>query len=155
MSDVRDGEVSRRIAATPAALYALVSDVTRTGLWAVECEQCRWLDGATAAAPGARFEGHNRYGQRTWTTVSVVDEAVPGQLFAFHTEGPAGPITRWWIALRPDGDGAMVTEGFERVRLPDPDENAFEDNLFGGRVRHNLANIAASLERLADLVEAD
>ena len=47
----------------------------------------------------------------------------------------------------------MITEGFERLALPDATERAFENDLFGGRVRRNVANIKTSLERLADLLE--
>lgn len=153
MDVLRSGEESRRIGAPASALYDLVSDVTRTGLWAVECEACRWLDGVSAAAVGARFEGDNRFEEHTWSTVSVVDEVVYDRRFAYHTEADGQPITRWHVTFRPDGDATVVTEGFERVALPDRDESAFEDDLFGGRVHHNLANIAVSLERLASLAE--
>jgi len=42
------------IDATRDVVYALVSDVTRTGEWSPECVRCRWLGGATAAVAGAR-----------------------------------------------------------------------------------------------------
>lgn len=133
----------------------MVSDVMRTGEWAAECCRCEWLDGATEATVGARFRGHNRLGQREWSTVAVVDEVEPGHVFSFHTEAAAGePITRWRYTLRPEGAGTVVTEGFERVAGPDPDEQDFEDKLFGGRVRHILKNIEVSLSRLAEIVEA-
>ena len=32
------------IAATPAVVYALVADVTRTGEWSPECVSGRWVD---------------------------------------------------------------------------------------------------------------
>lgn len=123
------------------------------GTWTVECEGCSWLDGETGPALGARFEGHNRYGERTWTTICVIDELVPDRRFSYHVEADGEPITRWHITLRSDGDGTVITEGFERLTLPDATERAFENDLFGGRVRRNLDNIKASLERLAHLLE--
>jgi hypothetical protein len=103
---------------------------------------------------GARVQGDNRFGEHTRSTVSVVDEILPERRFSFRTETDDGEtITRWHFTFRPDGDASVVAEGFERVALPDPAEVAFENDQFGGRVRHNLANVAASLEHLATLVE--
>ena len=100
--------------------------MTRTSPWAAECEACRWVDGATAAGVGARFRGDNRVGDRTWSTVSVVDEAVPDRRFSFNTEGDGEPITRGNSTFRADGDANVFTEGSEHVALPDGVERAFE-----------------------------
>jgi len=155
VNDYESGEVSRRIAAAPSTVYELVTDITHTGRWAQECEACHWLDGATVAAVGTRFEGRNRFGEHTWTTVSVVDEVVPQRRFSFHTVDDSGePITRWRFTFGAEEDFTVVAERFERVSLPDSAERTFENNLFGGRVRHNLTNMAASLDALAALVEA-
>ena len=53
-----------QIDATPAVVYALVSDVTRTGDWSPECVNCRWLHGATAAEADARYRGASPAGRR-------------------------------------------------------------------------------------------
>lgn len=154
MTNEQSGEDSRRIAAPPSVVFALVSDVTQIGRWAEECEACQWLDGATAATVGARFEGRNRFREHRWTTVSVVDEVVQERDFAFHTVDQTGaPLTRWRFTFQPDGDGTIVTEGFERLALPDSGERAFEEEQFGGRVRRNIVNIAASLAALGALAE--
>jgi len=156
MDDAQAGEVSRRIEASSVVLYGLVSDVTAMGTWTAECQACRWLDGATAAVPGARFEGDNRFEEFTWSTVSVVDEAIADRRFAFHVvDGDGRPLTRWCFTFRPDGDATVVTESFERLALPDQAEAAFEEEQFGGRVRRHLANMAAPLTALAGLVEAE
>jgi hypothetical protein len=157
MDDAQAGQVSRRIGASPDVLYGMVTDVTAMGTWTAECQACRWLDGATTAAPGVRFEGDNRFEDFTWSTVSVVDEATANRRFAFHVvDGDGHPLTRWCFTFRPDGDDAtVVTESFERVALPDPGEAAFEDEQFGGRVRRNLSNMAATLTALPALVEAE
>ena len=55
-------EVSVVVAADPAAVYALVSDVTRTPEFSPEVTAVRWLDGATGPAVGARFEAVNTSG---------------------------------------------------------------------------------------------
>lgn len=135
-------------------VYALITDVPRTGEWAAECVGCEWLDGATEAAIGARFRGHNRLGDSEWSMVAVIDELEADRVFAFHTEDEAGAsVTQWRFTLRADGVGTALTESF--VRLADPGEKhrAFEKDLFGGRVNRNLSNINASLDRLATIVE--
>lgn len=154
VADIEKGERSKRIAAAPAEIYAMVSDVTRTGEWAAECVRCDWLGGATEAVIGARFAGHNRLGEREWSMVAVVDEADPDRGFSFHTESQARePVTRWRYTLEPDGAGTLVTESFERLVDPGLTERHFEEKQFGGRVKHNLENIEASLTRLAQIVE--
>ena len=53
-------EVSIEIAASPEAVYALVSDITRMGEWSPECRECTWANGATGPAVGARFRRRTR-----------------------------------------------------------------------------------------------
>ena len=38
-------EITRDIAASPEAVYAAISDVTRMGEWSEECVGCEWHDG--------------------------------------------------------------------------------------------------------------
>jgi hypothetical protein len=106
------GSAEVHIAASPEAVYAVVSDVTRMGEWSPETTKCEWIDGATGAAVGARFKGTNKRGLVTWSTKPVVTAADPGREFAFE----AGPDTRWTYRFEADGDGAKVTESFELLR---------------------------------------
>src|SRR5678815_3766100 len=48
---------SIEIDAPPNDVYALLSDVTRTGEWSPECVRCRWLDGATFGDALHAFKG--------------------------------------------------------------------------------------------------
>ena len=56
-------EVSRRIAASPEAVWNAITDVTRMGEWSPECHTCEWKDDADGPAVGAWFVGHNRNGE--------------------------------------------------------------------------------------------
>jgi uncharacterized protein YndB with AHSA1/START domain len=47
--------VERTIAASPDALWKMVSDVTRMGEWSPENTGGEWLKGATGPAVGAKF----------------------------------------------------------------------------------------------------
>src|SRR3954468_7348150 len=102
--------VTQAIAADPVVVYRLVSDVTRMGEWSPETTSCRWLDGATGPAVGARFRGSNKMGWRRWSTTCTVTQADPGRCFAF--EARAGPVAvaEWSFEFAPDGDGCRVTE---------------------------------------------
>jgi uncharacterized protein YndB with AHSA1/START domain len=100
----------RTIAASPDALWKLVSDVTRRGEWSPENTGGVWTKGATGPAVGARFKGTNKNGKRTWSTDCTVTEAKPGESFVF--ESKAGPlkIARWAYVFQSAGDGCTVTE---------------------------------------------
>lgn len=60
MQQLDRDEVSMVIEASPAALYALVADVTRMPEFSPELLECRWLDGASQAVVGARFAARNK-----------------------------------------------------------------------------------------------
>ena len=68
----RAGKVDIVVAAPIDAVWSVVTDVTRVGEWSHECRRVEWLDGATTAAPGARFRGTNKAGPWTWSRVNEV-----------------------------------------------------------------------------------
>ncbi len=63
MQTLDHDQVTTHVAAPPEALYALVSDVTRTPEFSPEIVSCTWLDGATGPAVGARFLAVNKLGK--------------------------------------------------------------------------------------------
>ena len=109
-------EVSIHVAAPPADVYAVVSDVTRTPELSPEILACSWLDGATGPAVGARFVATNKAGRMRWKNRPVVVAAEPGREFAFaRTEHFAGTV-EWRYRLTPDNGGTRVTESYEVTR---------------------------------------
>lgn len=102
-----EGQATLHIDASPEALFALVSDVTRMGDWSPETVACEWLDGADGPGVGARFKGTNKMGPFTWSTTPTVIEVVPGKVFAFD----AGSTT-WRYTFTEDNGGTSVTESF-------------------------------------------
>lgn len=86
---------------TPDELYAIVSDVTRTGEWSPVCREC-WWDEGDGPEVGAWFTGRNQTAERTWETRSRVVVAEPGREFAWQV---GGSLVRWGYTLRPS-DGA-------------------------------------------------
>ncbi|MCX6540229.1 MAG: SRPBCC family protein, partial [Actinobacteria bacterium] len=98
------GSASVIINRTPAEVFAVVSDITRTGEWSPECISGRWVDGATGPAVGAKFEGDNKVvvagiPMKKWTTTSEVTACTPGEVFEFVAEG----YTTWRYELEPTG----------------------------------------------------
>ncbi len=148
-------EVRRHVAVAPAKLYDLVSDVTRTPLWSPEVIDCRWLDGATGPAVGARFAARNRRRWLRWSNEPVVEVADPGQEFTVTRTERGGGTIRWSFRMRPAGAGTELTESYEVVRPVPVGLHLVLRVLFGVRdLRADLhANLVASLDRIARLAE--
>jgi polyketide cyclase/dehydrase/lipid transport protein len=113
--------VTVHMAASPEAVWALVSDVTRIGEFSPETFEAEWLAGAAGPAVGARFRGHvkrNGKGPIYWTacTVTVCE---PGRSFGFAV-GPseARALNNWRYDLVPADGGTDVTESFALARRP-------------------------------------
>jgi uncharacterized protein YndB with AHSA1/START domain len=113
-------EVSIDIDASPEAVYAMVSDLPSMGRWSPECYRCDWQGGATAAAPGVRFVGHNRIGMRRWSTTGTVVVADPGRELSFDVHSLFNlPVSRWTYRIAPrPGGGVTLTESTEDRRGP-------------------------------------
>jgi len=111
------GEVTLHVNVPPERLYALVSDVTRMGEWSPETVRCRWLDGATGPAVGARFKGTNRRGFMRWSTKPRVVAAEPAREFAFVVNLLIfnREMTKWRYQFEPAAGGTDVTESFEMM----------------------------------------
>jgi hypothetical protein len=97
------------INADPAAVYAVVSDVTRTGEWSPVCRAC-WWDEGQGPEVGSWFTGRNETPARTWETRSMVVAADPGREFAWEV---AGGWVRWGYTLEPIETGTRLTEHWE------------------------------------------
>src|SRR5436190_4007569 len=109
-------QASITIAAPAERIWALVSNVTRTGEWSPENTGGVWLDDATGPAVGVKFKGSNRRGKTRWSTTCEVVAAEPGREFAFVTGTTKKPETLWRYVLEPAGDATTVTESFQLVR---------------------------------------
>ena len=116
MQSLDHDEVTVHIAAPPADVYAVVSDVTRTPELSSEILSCSWLDGATGPAVGARFVATNKAGRLRWNNRPVVLTADPGREFAFARTEPFGGTVAWRYRLSPEDGGTRVTESYEVTR---------------------------------------
>ena len=119
MPTASTGEARIEIKAAPLTVYELISDIARMGDWSPECYRCEWLNGATTAATGARFRGHNRLGKVRWHTDAIIPVTDPGREFAFTTLHKKGrEETLWRYELRPVGGTTEVIESYRFLWCP-------------------------------------
>lgn len=97
------------VAVTPDELYALVSDVTRTGEWSPVCRACWWDEGGGPQV-GAWFTGRNETPERTWESRSQVVAASPGREFAWQVNNG---WVHWGYSIEPENEGSRLTESWE------------------------------------------
>jgi hypothetical protein len=98
------------VAASPEALYELVTDIARTGEWSPICRSCWWRDG-DGPRVGAWFHGHNEADGRVWETQSQVDAATPGEQFSWLV---GGKYVRWGFRFTPrDEQTTTITESWQ------------------------------------------
>jgi hypothetical protein len=140
--------------APPAAVWALVTDVTRIGEFSPETLEGRWIGGASGPAVGAKFQGHvkrNGRGPMYWTTCRVV-ECEPERVFAFVVEVPGmSGANTWRYELRTVDGGTAVTESF---RLSNSLFLKAYWALFGAmRSKTNVRGMRQTLERIKAVVE--
>lgn len=146
--------VTLHIQASPDAIWALVSDVTRIGELSPETFEGEWLDGATGPAEGVRFRGHvrrNGRGPVYWTKCRVT-ESEPAQVFAFDVVGPGDRVVNSWrYELAPADAGTNVTESFRLAA--NPATKLYWAIAGRARGRTNVKGMQATLERVKSIVE--
>lgn len=150
----KKAEATETIAADPSALYDLVSDLSRMGEWSPEATGGRWVGGATGAAVGAKFRGHNSSGWRRWSTSSEVTTADRGKRLAFQVRFGPVPVSRWTYEFEPVGEGTRVTERWVDLRPTWMDLVSRPVMGVNDRPGHNQRNIEATLTALKKAVES-
>jgi hypothetical protein len=139
------------VAADPASVYDLVSDVTRVSEWSPETVAARWLDGATGPAVGVRFQGDNRIGRVAWSTKPTITVAERGVRFAFQVPGASGGS--WSFDLEAVPGGTRLTESVTQAK-PSPPIIRFLQRRAGvtDRQAHLHAGIESSLVNIASIL---
>jgi Polyketide cyclase / dehydrase and lipid transport len=136
--------------AGPQAVWDVVSDVTRVGEWSHECVGAEWLDGATAAVPGARFRGRNRSGLFRWGRICEIVTAEPWELTWRTVPTILYPdSTEWTIRLEAVAGGTRIGQSFRVVEAP-----KLVDRLYATMVPHHRDRdeaLAGDLRRLGEV----
>lgn len=148
-----DVEVSRIINAAPGDIWAALTDITRMGEWSPECHLAEWNDGATTAAVGVEFTGHNRHGDKEWSTVAEIVDLVPDQRFFFDCKVGDFVFARWGYTIEATDSGSRVTEYNQDLRPESVKGRSASISGVEDRLTHNRAGMEKTLERLAAAVE--
>ena len=145
-------EESIEIAAPPATVWALVSDVARMSSWSPQV--VRTIVWGRPVQEGTRFYNLNRRGPLFWPTQAKVVTCEPHRRFAFRIKEN---WTVWSFTLEPTDDGGTrvterreapqgisgVSRGLTRIALGG--QQVFVEELRTG-MRQTLARVKAEAE---------
>ena len=142
---------SVEIAASPAQVWDVVSDLRRMGEWSPQCVRMVVL--GREIGVGTRTINLNRQGWKRWPTSARVVAYEPEQTLAFRI--PANR-TVWTFELEPSATGTLLTESRRTPQGVSPVSNAlvgmalggtgeFEASLAAG-IRHTLERVKAAAE---------
>lgn len=148
-----DIEVSRDIAASPAAVFAAITDITRMGEWSPETVSAEWNDGFSAPVVDAVFTGHNRNGDKEWSIEAKIVELVENKRFFFDCMVRDFVFSKWGYAIEATESGCRVTEYSQDLRPESSLERSAMISGVADRATHNRAGMEATLARLAAAVE--
>jgi Polyketide cyclase / dehydrase and lipid transport len=153
---VRD-QVTVSMSASPATVWALVSDVTRIGEFSPETFEAEWLGRASETGPrvGAKFRGHvrrNGVGPVYWTYCKVT-ACEPEREFAFDVVIRRIPVNTWGYRITPTAGGCDVTEYFNLSPLPPL--WLYWTIMGRWRGRTNVDGMRQTLERIKAVAEAE
>lgn len=146
-------EASVDIAADPAAVYRLITDLPTLAELAEEATAMRWQKG-DAARPGAVFKGQNENGSKRWSTTCTVTAAEPGRTFAFDVRSAMLPVAHWRYDIESAGAGCRVTERTWDRRAGWFKKVAGLATGVGDRDAANAEHIRVTLQRLKARAEA-
>ncbi|GAA2739994.1 SRPBCC family protein [Kitasatospora cinereorecta] len=162
----------RRISAAPDAVYAVVSDLPRSGEWSPECQGGAWVSGEPGAV-GSVFRGENLRSEDvvswapvvrgTWHTHAEVVAAEAGRTFRWAMQDSKGKAQQsvWGFDVAADGEGGTVlvhhfrmdgaTEGIRGItaEMDDVEKKQFFTD-WGIKLEHDLG---VTLERIKLVIE--
>lgn len=135
------------------SVYALVSDVPRTGEWSPTCVRCQW-DDPSRTGVGATFTGYNETAERSWQTTSTVIAAEPASRFAWEV---GKGFVRWSYDLQAVGEDTQLQETwtflpagleFFAAQYGDSADEEIQDR--AGRAREDIPRTLATLKQVAE-----
>lgn len=153
-------QVEERIAADPAEVWRLVTDIEIPPRFSAELQRVEWLDGATEPAVGNRFQGHNQNAHLgEWSTVCEVTEVEPGRRWTWQVTHGSNVMATWGFEVDP-GREAVTVRQFARMG-PDPSGLSIaieampdkESRIVSRRMDEWRENMAANLRGIKALAE--
>jgi hypothetical protein len=151
------------VAAPPAAVWPLVTEIMTPSRFGTELQEATWLATDAAAAPclGARFMGRNFHPARgEWETTSTIVDFIAEQRFAWAVGNPDEPSAVWRLELAPEADGTRLRywaqmgpgpSGMTAVIEKMPDK---EEKIIARRLEEWETNMTATITGIKELAEA-
>ncbi|GLF99431.1 SRPBCC family protein [Streptomyces yaizuensis] len=160
------------VEATPEEVYAVVSDLPRSGEWSPECQGGEWISGKPSEV-GSVFRGENLRSEEVvgwaplirgiWYTECRITAAEPGRTFQWMmlTHAGADQESIWGFDLAPAaGGGSVLTHHFRMGKATAGIHHIVADLDEEGRARFvkewdaKLAqDLDATLQRIKGIIE--
>jgi Polyketide cyclase / dehydrase and lipid transport len=147
-------DVEVLVDASPAVVWALVSDIATPVRFSAELQETRWLD-------DRRFVGHSRHPAiGEWETTCTVVSREPEREFGWLVGDPAHPSAAWRFTLEPVERGTRLRQWMRMGPAPSglnlaidarPDK---EERIVARRLEEHRANMQTTVEGIKRLAEA-
>lgn len=142
-------EASIDIAAPPAMVWAIVSDLKRMGEWSPQCTHMVVLGGEVKQ--GARTFNLNKQGWKRWPTNAKVVAFEPERTIAFQV---LENRTVWSYELEPTATGTRLTESRKTPRGVSKVSKVLTTTMLGG-VPSFEAELATGIRRTLERIKAE
>lgn len=146
-------EVETVVAAPPAAVWLLASDITTPVLFSEELQEARWID-------EERFVGRSRHPAiGEWETTCTVVTRQDEREFGWVVGDPAHPSAAWRFTLEPVDGGTRLRQWMRMGPAPSglniaidarPDK---EERIVARRLEEHRANMRTTVEGIKRLAE--
>lgn len=161
-SDGPSVEVQIEVGATQEAVFEAISDINLPARFSSEFLGAQWLDGATAAALGARFSGRNSHPAiGEWETTGTITAYEAPKVFEYTVGGLDGEVSsRWRFSIEPTPTGCVLTQfmqmgpGRSGINLAIDAMPDKESRILTRRLGEHRVNMEATLAGVKALVEA-
>lgn len=141
-------EATIEVAAPPATVWTLVSDLPRMASWSPQVVKTVMRG---PVGPGARALNINRSGWKVWPTRSQVVEFEPERRIAFRV---ADNWLHWSYELQPTPTGTRVVHRREAPDGLSPVSGRFQKLLLGGQDTFD-AEVLAGMEQTLARIKAE
>lgn len=152
--------VDVHIEASPAVVWAIVTDINLPARFSSEFQGAEWLDGATGPRVGARFKGRNQHSAvGEWETTSAITACDNERRLEWAVTDPDNPSASWRFELRPEGSGTVLHQwmrmgpgrsGLNAAIDAMPDK---EERIVANRLREHELNMRATVEGVKAVAE--
>ena len=139
------------VAAPPAAVWALVADVTRMAEWSPQFTSTRLSAGTPELGVGTRFTNRNVHGELVWTTHAEITRYDADEAIAFRVDEN---WTTWTFELVATGSGTHLHQRREAPDGISPLSQEWTDAYMGGQAAFTASQQAGMRATLAAIKAA-